>query len=74
MNINIENIDLHAVEYIIDLIEKDFKDNEGNSARGGRLFQEVWTLKNLLQQEAYLTRNPEVLEARRKARGLVGVE
>lgn len=74
MVINIDNVDSHALEYIIDLIEKNFKDNEGNTIRGGSLFREVWTLKNLLEQEIYVARNMEELDARRRMRGKVGVE
>lgn len=70
MNINLTDIDSNALEYIIDLIEKDFKDNEGNSARGGTFFQAVWVLKNLLNQEIYLARR----EASRKDEHFDGVE
>lgn len=50
VDISIKDIHSCAVEYIIDLIEKDMRDNEG---RGYHLFQEVSVFKNLLKQELY---------------------
>lgn len=72
MDMNLHNIDSYAAEYVIDLIERDFKENQGNSVRGGTLFQEVWWLAGRMR-DAVLTSKQEELSARRRERGTVGV-
>lgn len=59
MDINISDVDKHAVQYIIDLIERDEKANQGNSIRGYSLFQAVGFLKYLLKQELSLAEREE---------------
>lgn len=63
VDINLTEIDSHAIEYIVDLIEKDAKDNEGNSIRGFSLFQEVHVVGNLLKQELVMARRKESADA-----------
>lgn len=54
VNINLTDVDRHALEYVIDLIERDMNQNKENSIRGASLFQAVSVLKNLLKQEIYV--------------------
>lgn len=54
VNINLMDVERHALEYIIDLVERDMNQNKENSIRGYSLFQAVNVLKNLLKQEIYL--------------------
>lgn len=53
VDIRISNVHSCAIEYIVDLIEKDIRENNENSIRGYHLFQEVLTFKNLLKQELH---------------------
>lgn len=61
MNINLDDIDSNALEYILDLVEQDFIKAGGtdNGMRGSRLFQEINVLKNRLKQEITVARKNE---------------
>lgn len=55
MDINIEDVNEYAVQYIVDLIERDQNANMANSIRGASLFQDVNFIKNLIRQEIVLS-------------------
>lgn len=55
MDINIKDVNEYAVQYIVDLIERDQNANIANSVRGASLFQDVNFIKNLIRQEIVLS-------------------
>lgn len=56
MDVNITEVDSHALEYVIDLIEKNMNDNFDNAVRGHSLFQNVASFAGLLKQEITMAR------------------
>lgn len=55
MDIVIKDVNEYAVQYIVDLIERDQNANIANSVRGSSLFQDVNFIKNLIRQEIVLS-------------------
>lgn len=65
ININLDDVDSNALEYILDLVEQDFIQAGGtnNNMRGSRLFQEINVLKNRLKQEITVARQEEYADS-----------